>query len=223
MRRQKLDKNKFVAALAITTLIFIAGIFAGNYFSAKKLDQIDTIGQNLRTDTLAIELQYDLIAENPCSSVNSTPLAEELYELASKLDYMENRLGENNQNVLRLKEYYSLLELRHWLFMKKTNKECGNNNTLILYFYSNDADCRQCEEQGFILTWLRKTYPHVYIYAFDTNIENPALETIKIQHDVQSVPSVVFNQKTYNTFMKKDTLVNLVHSAFPKKNETKEI
>ena len=89
MSRQKADKNKYLAVFAMTTLIFIVGILLGNYFSEKKLDQVDHLGQNLKIDTLAMELQYELLAEDPCSHINNTPLAEDLYELASKLDYME--------------------------------------------------------------------------------------------------------------------------------------
>jgi hypothetical protein len=97
-RRRRLDKGKYLTVFAITTLIFIVGILIGNYFSSQKMKQIDYIGQDLKTDTVAMELQYELIAEDPCAHVNNTPLADELYEMASKLDYMENRMGEDDRN-----------------------------------------------------------------------------------------------------------------------------
>jgi hypothetical protein len=93
-RRQRIDPVKLVTVFAITTLIFIAGIIIGNYFSSQKLKQIDYIGQDLKTDTVAMELQYELIAENPCEHVNSTPLADELYEMSSKLVKQAGLYGE---------------------------------------------------------------------------------------------------------------------------------
>lgn len=210
-RRQKPDKGKYLAVFAITTLIFIVGILIGNYYSSQKLKQIDNIGQELKTDTVAMELQYDLIAEDPCSYINNTPLAEELYEMSSKLDYMENRLGEDDRNVLDLKEYYSLLELRHWLFMQKTIKECNQTSALILYFYNNEEDCKDCKEQGFILTWLRRNYANVYIYSFDYSIENAALETVKRLYDVEGTPAVVIDKVTYNKFLSKRELEQIIH------------
>jgi len=209
-RRQKINKVKYLAVFAMTTLIFVMGILLGNYFSAQKLNQIDYHGQDLKTDTLAMELQYEIISDEPCSHINSTPLAEDLYEMASKLDYMENRLGEKNRDVLELKKQYSLLEIRHWLFMKKTNKECEANNTLILYFYSNEDDCPKCKTQGFILTWIRKNYPSVYVYAFDNNIKNAALNTIKDIYKIKGTPAIVVDKKTYNEFVGKDMIEMIV-------------
>ena len=134
-KRQKVDFTKYLAVFAVTTLVFLVGILIGNYFSSQKLGHIDRLGQDLKIDTISMELQYELISENPCEHVNSTLLADDLWEMASKLDYMENRLGEDDEDVRELKKHYSILQLRHWLFMKKTNNECGENNTLILYFY----------------------------------------------------------------------------------------
>jgi len=204
--RRKFDTRKYLSVFALTTLIFIVGILIGNYFSGQKLKQIDQIGQNLKTDTIAMELQYDLIAEDPCSHVNSTPLADELYDMASKLDYMENRLGEDDTGVIDIKRQYSLLEMRHWLFMKKTIKECDQKNGLILFFYSSEKTCPKCKEQGFILTWARKNYADVYVYSFDYNIDNVALKTLKDIYHVNNTPAVIINTKTFNRFVTRDEL-----------------
>jgi hypothetical protein len=209
-RRQKMNPAKYITVFAITTLVFIVGILIGNYFSSQKLEQIDNIGQELKTDTTAMELQYELIAEDPCGHINSTPLADELYEMASKLDYMENRLGEDDQNVKDLKEYYSLLELRHWLFMQKTNKECNQTSARILFFYTNEEECGNCKEQGFILTWARRNYENVYVYSFDYNIQNDALDTVKRIFGVEGTPAVVINKQTYNKFMTRDEIEKIL-------------
>ena len=209
-RRQKINKGKYLAVFAITTLIFIVGMLIGNYFASQKMNQIDYIGQDLKTDTVAMELQYELIAEDPCSYVNSTPLADELYEMASKLDYMENRLGEDNRDVIELKEYYSLLEIRNWLFMKKTKKECNQTNALILFFYKNEEDCKDCKEQGFILTWIRRNYADVYVYSFDYVIENAALDTMKRLYNIKDTPAIVIDSETYNKFMSKKEIEEIL-------------
>lgn len=210
--RQKINPVKYITVFSITTLIFIVGILIGNYFSSQKMQQIDYIGQKLKTDTTAMEIQYDLIADNPCQDLNATPLADQLYEMASKLDYMENRLGENNRDVLSLKEYYSLLELRHWLFIQKTNKECNKTSANILFFYTNEDDCSKCKEQGFILTWMRRNYKDVNIYSFDYTIENAALDTLKRLYDVEGAPAIIVNKKTYNKFVSKNELQNMLES-----------
>ncbi len=200
MSAKKINIKKYILVFIITTLIFLFGLMLGNNISDNKLSKVNTLEQDIRTDTMAIELQYLLLAEDPCSSVNSTTLSEELYEMGGKLDFMEQSLGKKNKDVIRLKNYYSLLELRHWLFMKKQKKECNTDNTLVLYFYSNLGDCERCEEQGFVLNYLRKKHPNINVYSFDININNIALETVKKLYEVNKVPTVIINDNVLEDF-----------------------
>ena len=210
IRKRKIQKSKYITVFAITTLIFIIGILLGNFFAEKKIDDVNRLGQDFRTDTMSLEVQYDLMAEQPCNSTSETPLSEQLYELATKLDYMENTLGEDDEDVIALKEYYGLLEIRHWMFSKKTKIECGHKKALILYFYSNKKHCPECEEQGFILTWLRRNYENVLVYAFDYYIDNSAINTIKTIYGINNTPAVVINDEVYNKYMSKAELEEMM-------------
>lgn len=206
MHRRDIKLSKYITVLAITTLIFVFGIILGNYSAGKKLSQIDSLNQKLKTDTVAIEVQYDLLKEEPCRAVNISSATKELYELSEKLDYMENKLGANNRDVLTMKEYYQLLEVRHWLLMKEIYKNCGTNRTFILFFYSNKEDCASCEEQGFILSWMRKNHDNINVYAFDYHIENIALKSLKELYGVNQTPFVIINDKNYAGFQTKNQI-----------------
>ncbi|MBI5398554.1 hypothetical protein HZB03_03755 [Candidatus Woesearchaeota archaeon] len=221
-KRQQINKAQYLAVFAITTLVFVVGILLGNFFADKKLSHIDRLGQELKTDTAAIEIEYDILASDPCKAVNTTPLANDLYTLAEKLDYMENALGEDNQDVRDLKNYYSILELRNWLLLKKTNRECADKKTLILYFYSGKDSCKTCEEQGFILTWVRKNYPDVYVYSFDYNIENAAVKTIKDLYGITATPSLVIGDLTFDRFMSKNEIVGAVADVEKERSKVTE-
>ena len=127
---------KFIVVLILTIIIFIIGILIGTTISDKKLTIINNMEQDMKTDINAIELQYLILAENPCNNmIDMTPLTDELYDIGTYLDYMENSLGEDNEDVLRLKNYYSTLQLRHWLLMKNIQDNCNKNSTLVIYFY----------------------------------------------------------------------------------------
>jgi len=210
MQRSKVSKTKYLAVFATTTLIFLIGLFLGSQITNTKLNQVELLEQDMKVDTMAIELQYLLLAEDPCSYLNSTPLTEELYDIGNKLDYMENQLGNKNPTVLRIKEYYSLLEIRHWLYMKKVNKECKQNNSLILYFYSNLGDCSSCKEQGFVLNYLRRKFPSINVYSFDINIDNIALDTIKDIYGIKETPSLIINEKVYFGFRDSKEMETLI-------------
>ncbi len=179
----------------------------GNHTSSSKLDSLEDIENELRMETMAMELQYLLLSEDPCKSINSTVLSEELYKLGSKLDYMEERMGVNDPTVLRLKEYFSLLQIRHWLFSKRAKKECSLDQDLILYFYSNKGDCSTCEEQGYVLSFIREKYPSTKIYAFDINIRNPAVDTLKRMYlKNQTTPIIIINEHVYYGFKNKGAI-----------------
>lgn len=203
MHRKKFDTKKYLLVFFITTIIFVAGIVIGSWTSNNKMGDIQELQDTLRSETLDTELQYSLIEENPCEFVNTTDIVEQLYDIALKLDYMENILGAKDPRVIELKKYYSLLEIRQWLFNKKVNQECDNKKDLILYFYSNTKGaCNDCEEQGFILSYLRKKQgTDLLIYSFDFDIESHTLDSLKNQYDIVSVPTLIINEKKHEGFM----------------------
>ena len=208
---RRLSKTKYLAVFATTTLIFLIGLIIGNYISNTKLKKIDKLEQDLRIDTMSVELQYMLLSENPCAITDSNVLTEELYGIGNKLDYMESRLGSDNPNVLWIKEYYSLLEIRHWLFMNKIKKDCNSKNPLILYFYSNKGDCPKCEEQGYVLSYIRKKYPATRVYSFDININNTALDSIKDIFKItnKELPILIINGKVHYGFKDRTDIESL--------------
>ena len=213
MDRKRMQKTKYLAVFATTTLIFIVGILVGNYFASLKLEKIDDIESQLKIDTLGTELQFSLFAQQPCGFINSTPLIDELHELGVKLDHMENILGKKNKDVLMLKDYYSILELRQWMLENEIKDKCGENRTLVLYFYSNDKDaCPKCEEQGFILTYIRKNFKDVNIYSFDADSDNAAIKAIKSIYQIETVPTVVVNGKKVENFATKDMMSDMINA-----------
>jgi hypothetical protein len=193
MNQKKINKMKLLATFSLATLIFLVGIIFGNYVSNKKIGVIQDIEQDLRTDTVAAETQYLLLTQSPCRDVDTTPLTEELYQLGSKISYMENQLGEKNKEVIRLKEYYSILEIKHWLLLKKIQTDCKQDYNLILYFYSSKEACPNCEQQGFILNYIKKKHENTKIYSFDINNKNSALNTLKVMYNITGTPSLVIN------------------------------
>ncbi len=198
-------KSKYLAAFSFTTLIFVLGILLGNHFSAVKIDQITDLQGELNVKVAGTELRNMLLVEHPCESFDST-LTEELFDVGTKLDYMESQLGKQNKKVLSLKERYSLLEIRHWLLLKKAKKQCDLDLDLVLYFYSNLGDCHDCEQQGYVLSTLHKKYPKLNIYSFDINIDNPALNTVKRIFKIDSAPALVVNEELLEGVRSKNVL-----------------
>ncbi len=217
MNGRTINKQKYLSVFAITTLIFLSGILLGNYFSDSKVSELSEMTERIQLNTLGAELQFLIISKEPCRLLNESDLSKELNSIGSKLEFMENELGTDNKKVLNLKEYYQLLELRHWLLLKQAHEKCNQNFNLIIYFYTNKRDCDRCREQGGVLTYLRQKDQRLSIYSFDDDIENPAMLSIKELYEVkESMPTLIINEQTYEGFMNSKQ----IEEALSKSNRT---
>lgn len=178
--RSKIETKKYVFAFIITTLVFLGALGVSNLFSEKRISEIKAVEDKISLDLLSSETQFALLKESSCKSIDhSTAFSEELGSLAAKLSYMEDSLGDTNPDVINLKKYYSLLQIKDYLLTAQVKQKCGTNPITIIYFYSNKGDCADCKKEGYVLTKLREEYPELRIYSFDYNLDLSAVRTMK--------------------------------------------
>jgi len=209
--RKHYDFNKYAAAFAISTLVFIMGLLIGNYFNNEKFSRIETIENDIRIDLMSMDLQNTLLMENPCSP-KSTVLEERLEDVTSKLAYMEGQLGKKDNKVLELKRYYSLLEIKHYFLMKNQKEECNSTYNLLLFFYSNENNALESEKQGYILDNLREKYglEKIKVYSFDTNLGLDMITTLESFYNVTTAPTVILDGKKLEGFQEKEEVEKLI-------------
>lgn len=194
------DWKKYVIVLFITSTIFISGLWLSNYLNNKKVDQLKSIESTISLDLMSSETQFNLLQEISCKDISSTVLSSELNSLADKISYSENNIGAGNVDVISLKKYYSLLEIKDYLLMKRITDRCGEKSIFILYFYKND-NCNDCTRQGYVLTSLREKYPNLRVYSFDYNLDISAIRAmISIYKVPDNLPAIVINGKVYSGF-----------------------
>jgi len=194
------DWKKYVIVLFITSTIFISGLWLSNYLSNKKIDQLKNIEDKISVDLMSSETQFSLLQELSCKDVSTTVLSSELNSLADKITFSENNMGNDDSNVVSLKKYYSLLEIKDYLLMKKITERCGQKSIFILYFYKNDK-CDACTKQGYVLTSLREKYPNLRVYSFDYNLDLSSIKAMTSIYKVSdNLPAIVINGKVYNGF-----------------------
>ncbi|MFA6503313.1 MAG: hypothetical protein WCT45_03650 [Candidatus Paceibacterota bacterium] len=184
-------------ALLITVVLAGTVAFAVDYLNRTRVAELSTIEDQISIDTLSLDTQLSLLASTPCeSAASSTSLASVLSDLGARLSYAEGQLGSDNPQVVRLKQRYSLLEIRDYLLTKQLAAACGTKPVTVLYFYSNAGDCKDCDKAGYALSYLRDTYPKLRVYSFDYNLDLGALKTLiaitKVQGDL---PAFVVNGK----------------------------
>ena len=146
--------RNYIIAFIITATIFATALYASNYFNDKRVADIRTTQDNISIDILSLETQFDLLAEHSCKDISeNTVLSKEIRPLADRLSYLEMQNTVDVSELLRLKRYYSLLQIKDLLLMKKVAAKCNLKPVFILYFYSNNGDCKDCEDQGYALTY----------------------------------------------------------------------
>ena len=200
-----MEWKKYAFTFFITAAIFATAILASNYFNQRKINEIKEIESRISVDILASETQFSLLSELSCKEISSDFLSKELAVLGDKLAFMEENRGSNNTEVINLKRYYSLLQIKDYLLMQKIKERCGTNssdNTLsVMYFYSNKGDCDDCQREGFVLTRLRQDYPELRVYSFDYNIDLSAIQTLTTIYNIKNEPpALLINDKVYYGF-----------------------
>ena len=187
------------ALIALGITIALAGTvaYAINYLNNARVTELTAIEDQLSIDTLSLDTQFSLLEAAPCdSAASSTTLTDKLADLGNRLSYTENQLGSDNSQVIRLKEQYSLLEIRDYLITKQLAEACHSKPVMVLYFYSNIADCSNCDKAGYALSYLHNTYPALRVYSFDYNLDLGALKTLIAVTKVQdSLPAFVIDGK----------------------------
>ena len=219
--KRKITKKYYFMTFVVTTLIFLVAFFLG--FFVNNLNYSSTLDElsNMKTGLLRYDLQYKLLGEYPCEYSGDSPLSGEFEEVRLRIAKLENELGKQDNRVLTLKTYYSLLEISDFLYYADLNKKCGTDYDLILYFYSNEDECPMCNEQGFVLSYLKKVFgDKLLIFSFNAEIfEEPMVEILKTAYNVTEYPGLVIDEDTYLEFSSTEKLMELICGKLSKDTE----
>lgn len=193
--------KKYIFVFVITCGIFLLANSLSNMFTNKKVDQLKGIQSKIAIDILSSETQFSLLSELSCKDVSSGNLSQELTSLAKKIEYSEENF-KGNDEILELKKYYTLLQIKDYLLMKKISERCGKKAVGILYFYTTAENCIECTKQGYVLTELRTKYPDLRVYSFDYNLDLSALKALVSINKVEDtkLPAIIINDKSYTGF-----------------------
>ncbi len=173
----RIDWKKYLIVFLITISLFLTAGYLSNYFSDQKINQIKLIQDNIAINILSSETQFSLLQELSCKNVSGSLLSSELDELGRKLEWGQKNLG-NTEEVSYLKKYYSLLQIKDYLLMKKISQSCRVKSAFILYFYTTAENCSECERESLVLSSLREKYPELRVYSFDYSIDLSAVKAM---------------------------------------------
>ncbi|MEK7175594.1 MAG: hypothetical protein AAB693_02200 [Patescibacteria group bacterium] len=211
----KVDGKKYLIVFLITIGIFVSVFYLSNYFGNKKINQLKLIKDQITIDILSSEVQFSLLQESSCKNISDSILTGELNDLARKLEWGEENLSATKE-ISYLKKYYSLLQIKDYLLMKKISTRCGLKSAFILYFYTNAENCNECKKQAIVLSALRNKYPELRVYSFDYSI---ALSAISAMLDIYKIedtklPALVIDDDVLIGFNSIEELKTRIEKSF---------
>lgn len=206
-----MDSKKYTITFVITVLIFGTALYISNSLNERKIATVRDVESRVSLEILASETQFNLLEETSCKNITPSGfLSRELGSLGERLSYAEAQ-GFRKSDVESLKQSYFLLEIKDYLLMKKVTEKCGNPPTFILYFYSSDGDCPECDTMGAVLTELRNRYPSLRVYSFDYHFDLEAIRTlIEINKIENRLPALMIGGETYYGLRTVDELLTEV-------------
>lgn len=224
MTHNNVDWKKYIIVFLITIGLFLTASYVSNYFSSKKINQLKTIQDKIAIDILSSETQFSLLSELSCKNVSDSALSGELGELGRKLEWGQENLG-NTEEVLYLKKYYSLLQIKDFLLMKKVSERCKVKSAFILYFYTTAENCSECERQGLVLSTLRDKYPDLRVYSFDYSTDLSAVKSMLQIYKIEDtkLPALVLDDEVLTGFHPIDELEASILESFKLKELDKKV
>jgi hypothetical protein len=207
------NASKHVFVFSVTAVLFVIIFLFANFFYDQRLAQIQDVEKSISQNILESEIQYALLADASCDMPESgkTALINEINSLAVRLSYMEDQRGVNDAEVIGLKKYYSLLQIKDYLLLRERAKTCGERPLSILYFYTNTGTCTDCAKMGHVLTAMRREHENLHIYAFDYDLGLSTIETLKSIYGLTGeLPVLVVNRKPYYGFKTREEVEALI-------------
>ena len=215
MNQTPIDWKKYLIVFLLTAGLFLMAIYLSNYFGNQKINDLKSTEDNIALDILSSETQFSLLSELSCKNITDSVLSSQLGEMGAKLEWSEKNLG-NTPEVLYLRKYYSLLEIKDYLLMRNISARCGTKYAFILYFYTNADNCSQCGNQGLVLSDLRDKYPSLRVYSFDYSTD---LSAVKAMLDIYKIkdtvlPAVVLEDEVLTGFHSETELESKIKQFF---------
>lgn len=216
---RKPNYTAYVIAFLFAAMVFVVGIFIGNYFAYEKAENLEISQKAVRAFLALSEIKSETLRDKTIDYCNLSWDAVwlEKVEAGNILASLEQKLGKNNLNVKEQKILYNEIQFKTLQLINEINNNCAKNWSIILFFYTNDkkseiGDYRLSELQGYILdTLYQADKEKIKIFSFEAELLDEELRNSLIEtYNITSVPSLVIKDKTYNRFMSKNEILEII-------------
>ncbi|MFH1393771.1 MAG: hypothetical protein ABII71_03085 [Candidatus Micrarchaeota archaeon] len=214
MEKRKVSYPLYLTAFLLSAAVFAIGVFVGMLFDNSALaglnERVATLSQRSTSVQLLLLMEGNSSAYCPVFRSELMAIDGDIERIGYELTFMEEK---KQAYDLELKRQYFLLEAGSYELAKKVGELCGNEEHLLLYFYSN-KDCGSCMKQGEEILNARNSLEDggamLRIYSFDGEIESPVAEALMAKYGITEYPSVVVDGTLHSGYADMQALLGLV-------------
>jgi hypothetical protein len=214
--KRKVHYEAYLIAVLLASLFFISGMFVVDYFSYNELKDISVYQKAISAFLAISELKgetLDAQISNYCE-LSWEDVWLEKVEVGNLLVILESKLGKDDPAILEQKKIYNEIQYRTFYLVNKINNNCTKNWDIILFFYTNDKKSdsfKRSELQGYVLDSIYEyDKEKIKIFAFDVALADPNTIQLIQEYNVTSTPALVINGETYNEFINKNGILEIL-------------
>ena len=217
-----LDRKTLFQAGILTIAIFVS-IYALNMAIESereksvtgKMNDIVSEFEEIETTSYLLDYMGEEHRNNTCGVMKKelSYLESKLWKLDVKIrDYREiTKDFMNDAFYIQEKRKLNQREIIHMTMQKKMMEACGTNYTTLLYFYGECDKNKQCDEQGFVLSYINQQIDtEISIFSFDKDLDIPAVNALMELYNVTLMPCVVVGGEAYCGLHDKDQMIEII-------------
>jgi len=194
--------DAFWKALAITSVIFVTGIFVGVWLDSGRVEQVrdEYNTMDIRSSDARLQtLYYQTLNNTPnfCGPAIEENLAfsDKVYEEGLRIEAYE-KVNKLAPSLIKDKTRYVLLKLQFWLNCIQLKRACNATYTNVVYFYSHYNTTMQEQVQSAVLTDLKNKYgPDIMLIPLPTDLNITTIEIIKKQYGIETTPTILIDER----------------------------
>ena len=194
-------KKYILFSFILSTIVFLGGIYIGYNMQGREVNSTNVDISNIKNQIGELEIMMLMNSVNKnltCTYLenNVAPVQNELENVREKVASMENDVKLRNSNEYNeLAENLIKLRIRYWMLGEEIRKNCDKNLTTILYFYTMNQKCQDCEIMGYELTDISSKCKVVIApIPIDSNIELVKTFSEYYNLSAKDVPTLIINQ-----------------------------
>ncbi len=216
LSERKIRTSRYVIAGLLTLLIFVLGLLLGFVIEGERIGYIKQENTMQKLDFNSLQAQYaymdQLGAERDCDKLKKTfeQSVNNLETARIKLVSYSEGTQTNEFEFDILKREYMIDQIQYWLFSKRVNQLCKNGSASILYFYSTIEKCPDCQQQEFVLTYLKKRLGDKLLnFGIDSEYtQEPMINLLKVNYGVTTFPTLIIEGKKVDGFASKEQILS---------------